>query len=131
MTDGNGKNRDEYHRKPICGDCGNAVDLEGVYAVGDDELEIGEAAASWSRDTERLVKAMRNALPPDHPLTADADRWLDDRDYWIEDIVADREIPPLEPGEGKFERPSACDCEEEHPPGPLRGEAAKRFYEES
>jgi len=65
-----------------------------------------EALMDWRRDTERLIKAMRDALPPGHPLAADADRWLDGCDYWIEDIMADRDLPPLEPGGGRFGRPS-------------------------
>ena len=127
MTDGNGKNRDETnHGETTCDGRRNETE-----ASGDAEMfDADEARSSCSRDTERLVKAMRNALPPDHPLTDEADRWLDDCDYWIEDLLEDGELPPLEPGEGRFERPSSCDCEEEHAPGPLRGEAAKRFYEE-
>ena len=80
---------------------------ERTRAVGDDERrERDEAFMDWRRDTERLIKAMRDALPPGHPLAADADRWLDGCDYWTEDIMADRDLPPLELGGGRFGRPS-------------------------
>jgi hypothetical protein len=61
---------------------------ERMCALGDHERrERHEALMDWRRDTERLIKAMRDALPPGHPLAVDADRWLDGCDYWIEDIT--------------------------------------------
>ncbi len=121
MVDGNDGSRDDTNNgETICEGRGNGLEASGADGVpegrcpfgGAERRERAEALMDWRRDTERLVKGMRNALPPGHPLRADADRWLDYCDYWIEDIMADRELPPLEPGEGRFEWPFSRDGEE-------------------